>query len=553
MYEFTWYEFCDWYLELTKPVLQGETTTEAQKRGTRRTLVTVLEALLRALHPMMPFITEEIWQRVHPLAAPLLAAQKTRANQGSVDSVMLAAYPAATDYARRHGSRDAKCAWMKQFILAVRQIRGEMDIAPSRKIPLLLQNAGGTRTRARRQAVRLSVAARRSRDREGARRPAKPRRNRPRAMLGELTLLVPMAGLIDPKAEIERLTKRIAKNESDIGKLKAKLGNENFVRNAPPDVVAADRARMAELEAQNASLAAQLERGAAPRRKLKRRHESRAAGAGYSRTVNPPNRPNPALTAALAALDRVILGKPEAVRLALTCLLARGHLLIEDVPGVGKTTLAHALAQVLGLAWQRVQFTSDLLPADIIGVSVFDAASGGFSFRKGPMFTQLLLADEVNRASPKTQSALLEAMEERQVSVDVTTYRLPDPFFVVATQNPFEQLGTFRLPESQLDRFLMRISLGYPDAANERALLGRRRPPRPARRHDAGAQSRWRARAAGRGAARARGARPARVRADADREHPPAHRRVVRPDRRAPARAWCAPRAPGPCSPAATW
>ncbi len=177
------------------------------------------------------------------------------------------------------------------------------------------------------------------------------------------------------------------------------------------------------------------------------------------------------LANALSTLDRIILGKPEAVRLALTCLLARGHLLIEDVPGVGKTTLAHALAQVLGLAWQRVQFTSDLLPADILGVSVFDASSGSFTFRKGPVFTQLLLADEVNRASPKTQSALLEAMEERQVSVDVTTYRLPDPFFVVATQNPFEQLGTFRLPESQLDRFLMRISLGYPDAANERALL----------------------------------------------------------------------------------
>ena len=178
-----------------------------------------------------------------------------------------------------------------------------------------------------------------------------------------------------------------------------------------------------------------------------------------------------ALTNALAALDRIILGKPEAVRLALTCLLARGHLLIEDVPGVGKTTLAHALAKVLGLAWQRVQFTSDLLPADIIGVSVFDAATSNFHFRKGPMFTQLLLADEVNRASPKTQSALLEAMEERQVSVDVTTYRLPEPFFVVATQNPFEQLGTFRLPESQLDRFLMRISIGYPDAAHERVLL----------------------------------------------------------------------------------
>jgi MoxR-like ATPase len=173
----------------------------------------------------------------------------------------------------------------------------------------------------------------------------------------------------------------------------------------------------------------------------------------------------------LAALDRVILGKPNAVRLALACLLARGHLLIEDIPGVGKTTLAHALAHVLGLAWQRVQFTSDLLPADILGVSVFDPASGAFTFKKGPIFTQLLLADEVNRASPKTQSALLEAMEERQVSIDVTTYRLPDPFFVVATQNPFEQLGTFRLPESQLDRFLMRISLGYPDTANELALL----------------------------------------------------------------------------------
>jgi MoxR-like ATPase len=177
------------------------------------------------------------------------------------------------------------------------------------------------------------------------------------------------------------------------------------------------------------------------------------------------------LPTVLAALDRVILGKPNAVRLALACLLARGHLLIEDIPGVGKTTLAHALAHVLGLAWQRVQFTSDLLPADILGVSVFDPASGAFTFKKGPIFTQLLLADEVNRASPKTQSALLEAMEERQVSIDVTTYRLPDPFFVVATQNPFEQLGTFRLPESQLDRFLMRISLGYPDTANELALL----------------------------------------------------------------------------------
>jgi MoxR-like ATPase len=178
-----------------------------------------------------------------------------------------------------------------------------------------------------------------------------------------------------------------------------------------------------------------------------------------------------ALRAVLATLETIILGKPRQIRLCLACLLARGHLLIEDVPGVGKTTLAHALAHVLGLAWQRVQFTSDLLPADIIGVSIFDRAHQRFEFRRGPIFTQLLLADEVNRASPRTQSALLEAMEERQVSADGTTYRLPDIFFVVATQNPHEQLGTFALPESQLDRFLMRVTLGYPDAAHERELL----------------------------------------------------------------------------------
>jgi MoxR-like ATPase len=178
-----------------------------------------------------------------------------------------------------------------------------------------------------------------------------------------------------------------------------------------------------------------------------------------------------ALTAALASLDSIILGKGQAIRLALSCLLARGHLLIEDVPGVGKTTLAHALAQVLGLSWQRVQFTSDLLPADILGVSVFDRGTQKFEFRPGPVFTQLLLADEVNRASPRTQSALLEAMEERQVSVDGITHPLPEPFFVVATQNPQEQLGTYALPESQLDRFLMRIELGYPDPRHERTLL----------------------------------------------------------------------------------
>jgi MoxR-like ATPase len=177
------------------------------------------------------------------------------------------------------------------------------------------------------------------------------------------------------------------------------------------------------------------------------------------------------LAQALSALDRIILGKPAELRLCLACLLARGHLLIEDVPGVGKTTLAHALAQVLGLTWQRVQFTSDLLPADVLGVSVFDRATQRFEFRRGPVFTQLLVADEVNRASPRTQSALLEAMEERQVSVDGIAHPLPEPFFVVATQNPHEQLGTYPLPESQLDRFLMRVALGYPGAVEERTLL----------------------------------------------------------------------------------
>jgi MoxR-like ATPase len=177
------------------------------------------------------------------------------------------------------------------------------------------------------------------------------------------------------------------------------------------------------------------------------------------------------LSAAVAAIEHVILGKTEQVRLCLACLFARGHLLIEDVPGVGKTTLAHTLARVLGLEWTRLQFTSDLLPADIIGVSIFDRSSQRFQFRRGPVFTQLLLADEVNRASPKAQSALLEAMEERQVSVEGVSYPLPDPFFVVATQNPHEQLGTFGLPESQLDRFLMRVVLGYPDPASERRVL----------------------------------------------------------------------------------
>ena len=174
---------------------------------------------------------------------------------------------------------------------------------------------------------------------------------------------------------------------------------------------------------------------------------------------------------ALAGLNQIVLGKPQQIKLTLACLLARGHLLIEDIPGVGKTTLALALGKVLGLQFQRVQFTSDLLPADILGVSIFEQNNSRFRFHPGPIFSQLVLADEVNRASPKTQSALLEAMEERQVTAEGETRPLPDPFFVIATQNPSHQIGTFPLPESQLDRFLMRISLGYPTAEAERALL----------------------------------------------------------------------------------
>jgi MoxR-like ATPase len=173
----------------------------------------------------------------------------------------------------------------------------------------------------------------------------------------------------------------------------------------------------------------------------------------------------------LGALDGVILGKHPQVQLCVACVLARGHLLLEDQPGVGKTTLAHALAAVFGLQFQRIQFTSDLLPGDITGTPVFERDGARFTFRPGPVFAQLVLADEVNRASPKTQSALLEAMEERQVTADGVAHALPEPFFVVATQNPTHQVGTFPLPESQLDRFLMRLSLGYPDAKHERELL----------------------------------------------------------------------------------
>ncbi|CAN7499296.1 MoxR family ATPase [Pseudoduganella sp. LjRoot289] len=177
------------------------------------------------------------------------------------------------------------------------------------------------------------------------------------------------------------------------------------------------------------------------------------------------------LHAVARQVGQVIVGKDAQVRLALTCMLAGGHLLVEDVPGVGKTTLAHALAISLGLNFNRIQFTSDLLPADVSGISIYEREKNGFVFHPGPIFTQVLLADEINRATPKTQSGLLEAMEERQVSADGVTRPLPEPFFVIATQNPTHQVGTFPLPESQLDRFLMCLSLGYPDPAAERALL----------------------------------------------------------------------------------
>jgi MoxR-like ATPase len=173
----------------------------------------------------------------------------------------------------------------------------------------------------------------------------------------------------------------------------------------------------------------------------------------------------------IAAANRIILGKDTQIRLALACLLAHGHLLIEDLPGVGKTTLAHTLARLLGLQFSRIQFTSDMLPADVIGISIYDRDKSDFRFLPGALFSQVLLADEINRATPKTQSALLEAMEERQVTTEGETRRLPEPFFVIATQNPSSQIGTFPLPESQLDRFLLRIELGYPDHDAERALL----------------------------------------------------------------------------------
>ena len=177
------------------------------------------------------------------------------------------------------------------------------------------------------------------------------------------------------------------------------------------------------------------------------------------------------LHTAVQSINQVILGKQQQIKLVLTCFIARGHCLIEDQPGVGKTTLAHAMAKVLGLDFQRIQFTSDLLPADVLGVSVFNRDQSQFEFHPGPIFSQFILADEINRATPKTQSALLESMEEYQVTVEGETRLLPEPFFVIATQNPTHQVGTYPLPESQLDRFLMRIDLGYPDKEAERRLL----------------------------------------------------------------------------------
>ena len=177
------------------------------------------------------------------------------------------------------------------------------------------------------------------------------------------------------------------------------------------------------------------------------------------------------LSQLLERLNQVILDKPQVVKLAVVCLLAEGHLLLQDLPGMGKTTLSHALAKLLGLDFNRVQFTNDMLPADILGMNIYNQSNMQFNFRKGPIFTQILLADEINRSSPKTQSALLEAMEEHQVTQDSHSYALPEPFFVIATQNPAQQVGVYPLPESQLDRFLMCLSLGYPSAAAERALL----------------------------------------------------------------------------------
>jgi hypothetical protein len=422
LYEFTWDEFCSWYVELTKPMLQS---AECQRGREARHAADAGADARGAATRVAPALCRSSPRRSGsaPRRSPAAAARPSCSSP----------IRAAADFPH-DPEAESEVAWLQKFILAVRQIRGEMDINPSKRIPVLVKEPS-ERDRRSHRAPRAYLERLAGIETITILERGASRRRQPRRSSESSRILVPMANLIDAAAESERLDKRLAKTHRDLEKTRAQLGNEDFVGNAPAAVVAALRERAAELERTAHGLQAQLQRIRALRRRVM----------DSERT---------ALQRSVAALETVILGKNEQVRLCLACLLARGHLLIEDVPGVGKTTLAHALAHVLGLAWQRVQFTSDLLPADVIGVSVFDRTRQAFEFRKGPIFTQLLLADEINRASPRTQSALLEAMEERQVSADLTTYSLPDPFFVVATQNPHEEVGTFALPESQLDRFL---------------------------------------------------------------------------------------------------
>ncbi len=458
LYEFTWYEFCDWYLELVKPVINGNDAAAA--RGVRRTLSAVLDGLLRALHPLMPFITEEIFAKLQAVRGA-----------GTDQLLMSAAWPGATDWPQ-DVQAEREVRWIQALVLGIRQIRGEMDISPARPLPVLVSGA----TDEDRQFIELH-----------------------RTYLARLANLESLREFADGEAappSAMALSRRPAAARAD-GRPDRPQGRARAAD--PPDRQAGSRARQGARQAQERQFRPQCARrcghaGARPggRIRTRRRQPDPATGGstaadrrGLTGAVAPPRASshNPAraiatmprctqpIRKALDALDTVILGKHGALRLCVACLLARGHLLIEDVPGVGKTTLAHALAKVFGLNWQRVQFTSDMLPADIIGVSIFDRATQQFNFRNGPIFTQLLLADEVNRASPRTQSALLEAMEERQISIDGKTYPLPEPFYVVATQNPKEQLGTYALPESQLDRFLMRVDLGYPEPEYERQLL----------------------------------------------------------------------------------
>ena len=284
------------------------------------------------------------------------------------------------------------------------------------------------------------------------------------ALVGSLEILVPMAGLIDPKAELDRLAKRRRRAETEFGKLQVKLANGDFARNAPPDVVAKDRARLSELRrrdrpAGEASRAGQRAAGPMSRR---------------ARIAVQPAVPEPQSARCSRSINRVILGKDAQIRLCLACLLARGHLLIEDIPGVGKTTLAHALAKTLGLSFQRVQFTSDLLPADVLGVSIYDRETGKFRFQQGPIFAQLVLADEINRASPKAQSALLEAMEERQVTLDGQSHAAAG---AVLRHRHAKSAGTGRhVPAARIP------ARPVPDARAS-GLSGSRRRARTAERH----------------------------------------------------------------------